>query len=188
MNEKLASGWIRSRTIRLGLLGDRLFVDLLVEKERPQPRAEGKVVGMDSNYKNGLVFSDGQNVATELHQTIQGFAKRQKRTRVEMKSMIAQAIKRIDFSQIKMLVIEDLKKVKHGKRGTFSRVFNRRLSHWLYAYTASLLVRRCVSEAGRSPELGIEVQSHCTRGKPRNAVTLAVNGTNEIVEVIDSCA
>jgi IS605 OrfB family transposase len=151
MNQKLADGWIRSKTIRLGLRNYRVFIDLLVEKQRPQPKAEGKVVGMDSNYKNGLVFSDGQNVATELHQVIQGFAPHQKHTRVEMKSMMGWAIKQIDFSQIKMLVIEDLKKVKHGKRGTFSRVFNRRLSHWLYAYTASLLVRRC-------QELGIEVE------------------------------
>lgn len=151
LNEKLTKGWKMGRTIRLGLRGDRLFIDLLVEKERPQRRLEGHVVGMDSNYKNGLVFSDGQNVATELHQVIQGFAKRQKHTRVEMKSMMGQAMKRIDFSQIKMLVIEYLKKVKHGNRGTFSRVFNRRLSHWLYAYTASLLVRHC-------EERGIEVQ------------------------------
>lgn len=151
LNEKLADGWSLRKTIRLGMRKGRLFIDLLLEKKRPEPRQKGRVVGMDSNYKNGLVFSDGQNVGTELYQLIQGFAKRQKHTRAEIKSLLGQAIKQIDFSQIKMLVIEDLKKVKSGKRGTFSRRFNRRLSHWLYAYAASLLQRHCEIR-------GIEVQ------------------------------
>lgn len=151
LNEKLADGWNIRQTIRLGMRKGRLFIDLLLEKKRPEPKQEGQIVGMDSNYKNGLVFSDGQNVGTELHQLIQGFAKRQKHTRVQIKYLLGQAIKQIDFSQIKMLVIEDLKKVKHGKRGTFSRVFNRRLSHWLYAYATRLLERHCEVR-------GIEVQ------------------------------
>jgi putative transposase len=69
---------------------------------------------------------------------------------VEAKSIIGAAFKQIDFSQIKTIVVEDLKKVKHDKRGTFSRVFNRRLSHWLYKYSETLLQRKC-------EELGIEV-------------------------------
>jgi IS605 OrfB family transposase len=63
---------------------------------------------------------------------------------------IGAAFKQIDFSQIKTVVVEDLKKVKHDKRGTFSRAFNRRLSHWLYKYSEALLQRKC-------EELGIEV-------------------------------
>ena len=41
---------------------------------------------------------------------------------------------------------EDLKKVKQGKRGTFSRLFNRRLSHWLYRTLVQLLERKCEEE------------------------------------------
>jgi IS605 OrfB family transposase len=151
LNEKLADGWTLRQTIRLGLRKGKLFIDLLLEKKRPELKQEGRIVGMDSNYKNGLVFSDGQKVATELYQLIQGFAKRQKHTLCEIKSLLGLAIKQVDFSQIKILVIEDLKKVKSGKRGTFSRRFNRRLSHWLYAYAASLLQRHC-------EVFGIEVQ------------------------------
>jgi len=151
LNEKLSDGWTIRQTIRLGLKNGKLFIDLLLEKKRPEPKTEGCVVGMDSNYKNGLVFSDGQQVGAELYQVIQGFAKRQKHTKAEVKSRLGEAIKQSDFSQIKVLVIEDLKKVKHGKRGTFSRVFNRRLSHWIYAYAAKLLERHCEVR-------GIEVQ------------------------------
>ncbi|MDJ0734855.1 MAG: zinc ribbon domain-containing protein [Nostocaceae cyanobacterium] len=151
INRRLEQGWHLSKTIRMGLRGGQLWIDLIFEKSRPKLKSDGRFLGMDSNYKNGLVFSDAQNVGTELYPKIQGFAKRQKNTKAEIKSMLGKAIKQIDFSQVKVLVIENLKKVKHGKRGTFSRVFNRRLSHWLYAYAVSLLSRRC-------EELGIEVQ------------------------------
>jgi hypothetical protein len=37
----------------------------------------------------------------------------------------------------------------NGKRGTFSRTMNRRLSHWQYAYAVALLERRCEIEGVR---------------------------------------
>jgi len=75
-----------------------------------------------------------------------------------------------------MVVIEDLKRVKNGKRGTFSRKMNRRLSHWQYAYAADLLERRCEIE-------GVRLKGK-TPGRLRSIVRLAVNGTNEIAEAI----
>jgi putative transposase len=151
LNQKLESGWQMSKTIRLGISFDgKVYIEFLVEKDFPEPRQSGTVVGMDSNYKNGLVFSDRQTTGDALYKRTQEFASRQKRSQVEIRSMIGAAIKQIDFSQIKTLVIEDLKKVKHGKRGTFSPVLNRRMSHWLYKYSETLLQRKC-------EELGIEV-------------------------------
>ena len=151
INQRIADGWVMSPTIRMGIRGDgRLWIDFIWEKERPQVREEGKIVGMDSNYKNGLVFSDGQTTGTTIYERIQEFSPRQKHTKAEVKSMIGEALKQIDFSQMKAIVVENLKKVKHGKRGTFPRVFNRRLSHWLYKYFETLIERKC-------EELGIEV-------------------------------
>jgi IS605 OrfB family transposase len=150
LNQKLQDGWNISKTLRLGIKNNRLYIDFLVEKEIPKLKTEGAIIGMDSNYKNGLVFSDGQTTGDTLYKRIQQFAKHQKHTKVETKSMMGAGFKQIDFSQIKTVVVEDLKKVKHNKRGTFSRVFNRRLSHWLYKYSEALLQRKC-------EELGIEV-------------------------------
>jgi putative transposase len=151
LNQKLQSGWILSKTLRLGVRSDgKVYIDLLVEKDFPPQKTTGQTVGMDSNYKNGLVFSDGQTTGDSLYKRTQQFTKRQKNTRAEAKSMIGFALKQIDLNQIKTIVVEDLLKVKHGKRGTFSRVFNRRLSHWLYKYSETLLSRKC-------EELGIEV-------------------------------
>lgn len=149
INKWITAGWSMSKTIRLGMRRGRVWIEVIFESERVAEKAEGRIVGMDSNYKNGLVFSDGQQVADNLYPQIQTFSKRQKHTRQEIKEVLAQEIKKIDLSQIKTVVIEDLKKVKHNKRGTFSRVLNRRMSHWQYAYTVDLLARRCEMQGVR---------------------------------------
>jgi IS605 OrfB family transposase len=143
INEYLTNGWQMSRTIRLGRRGNRLWIDFLLEKERPPLRQTGRVVGMDSNYKAGLVFSDGQVVGQGIYERIQTFSERQKNTHAEIDSLIGQALNPVDWSNVKVLAIENLKNVKKGKRGTFSRTFNRRLSHWLYASTVKRLEQIC---------------------------------------------
>lgn len=143
INKFLAQGWTLSKTVRVGLRRGRLWLELIFEKERPERKQEGRIMGMDSNYKNGLVFSDGQQVAQSLHPKIQTFSPRQKHTRQEIKEELAREIKKIDLAHVQTLVIEDLKRVRDNKRGTFSRIFNRRLSHWQYAYAVELLERRC---------------------------------------------
>jgi IS605 OrfB family transposase len=143
LKRKLADGWRLSRTLRLGWRKGRIFVDFILEKERPAAKETGRVVGMDSNYVHGLVFSDGQQIGQAVVERIRSFPKRKQNTHAEIKARMGQAIKQIDWSPIRVLCIEDLKRVKRGKRGTFSRVHNRRLSHWLYAYVADWLARPC---------------------------------------------
>ena len=136
-NRFLAAGWTVAKTVRLGWRKGRLFVECLLEKARPALKTAGAVVGMDSNYKHGLVFSDGQTTGDTAYDTIQGFAKRQRHTHAHIKSLVGKALKQIDFSAIRVLCIEDLKHVKACKRGTFPRRLNRRLSHWLYNFLVS---------------------------------------------------
>jgi len=149
LNRLLADGWQISKSVRLGIIGNRLFVDLLLEKPRPAKRVDGAVVGMDSNYKAGFVFSDGQVVGADAYNKIAAFAKRQKHTHAEIKSLVGQAVKQIDWSNIKLLCVEDLKRVKFNTRGKFPRSLNRRLSHWLYAYAMDLLNRHCEEQGVR---------------------------------------
>jgi len=151
LNIKLKQGWTLSKTVRLGIDEDRLFVDFILEKPIPPQRKEGRILGMDSNYKNGLVFSDGKKFGKEIYDRIQKFSKRQKHTHEECKSMLYSILNKIDFTNVKMIVIEDLKRVKSGKRGKFPRLFNRRLSHWLYACIADWLSQHC-------EELGIQLE------------------------------
>ncbi|MEQ8463529.1 zinc ribbon domain-containing protein [Coleofasciculus sp. E1-EBD-02] len=172
INQRLAQGWQLSKTIRMGLKKGRLWIDFIFEKVRPPLKTSGQVVGMDSNYKNGVVFSDSQVVGQSIYQRINEFQKRQKHTHAEIKSRLGQALKKVDWSSIKVLSIEDLKKVKHGKRGTFSRVFNRRLSHWLYRTLVQWLERKCEEEGiqlvVKDPFKTSQFCSSCNRWDRRN--------------------
>ena len=149
LNKMLGDGWKIGKSIRLGRRSDDLYVDLLLEKPRPPKNKTGKILGMDSNYKAGLVFSDGQQVADEPYALIQQFGRRRKHTRTYIKSVVGHALKSLDLAGVQELCIEDLKHVKRGTRGKFPRRFNRRLSHWLYAYTADLIERKCEEEGVR---------------------------------------
>ena len=71
INTFLGDGWTLGKTIRLGHRGHRLFVDLLFDKPRPPWKSDGAIVGMDANYKAGLVLSDGQVVGEDAYRTIQ---------------------------------------------------------------------------------------------------------------------
>ena len=77
INRRLKDGWRLDTTVRLGSTGKRLWLDVMLVKERPtrvtwkQPR----IVGMDSNYRSGFVFSDGQHVGAEIYTRIQAFGK-----------------------------------------------------------------------------------------------------------------
>lgn len=172
INQRLAQGWQMSKTIRMGLKKGRLWIDFIFEKVRPPLKTQGRVVGMDSNYKNGVVFSDSQVVGQDIYQRIQEFKKRQKNTHAEIKSRLGQALKKVDLSSTKVLSIEDLKKVKQGKRGTFSRLFNRRLSHWLYRTLVQLLERKCEEEGiqlvVKDPFKTSQFCSNCNRWDRRN--------------------
>jgi len=155
LNRKLGAGWTLGNSIRLGYdcsgKTKRLFVDFLLEKPRPAIREKGEVLGLDSNYKNGLVTSDGQFIGKEVYDRIQEFSKRQKHTKAEAKSMMFHALKGLDFKGVQVLAIEDLKNVKSGTRGKFPRRFNRRLSHWFYGTYSTWLEQRC-------EELGIRLE------------------------------
>lgn len=172
INQRLSQGWQMSRTIRMGINNKGLWVDFIFEKERPPLREEGRVVGMDSNYKAGVVFSDGQVIGEQIYDTIQGFGKRQKHTHATVKSMLGKALKDWQASDVKVLCIEDLKRVKSGKRGTFSRRFNRRLSHWLYGTLIRLLEQYC-EERGiqlerKNPAYTSQYCHSCNRWDRRN--------------------
>lgn len=174
INHFIDDGWNFSKTIRLGRKDNKLFIDFIMEKPKPRLKEEGVIMGMDSNYKNGFCFSDGQRVGTEIYSRIQKFTCRQKHTYEEVKSLIGHALKQVDFSNVRMLCIENLKKVKHNKRGKFPRTFNRRLSHWLYAYAANLLKRKCEEQGIRlerkSPAYTSQFCSVCRRWDKRNRV------------------
>ena len=172
LNKFLAAGWKIDNSIRLGRFKDRLWIDFILEKAKPVQKKTGKIIGMDSNYKNGLVFSDGQIIAKNVYDRIQEFTPRQKNTKAEIKNLLNKELKKVDLSEVLKLIIENLKNVKKDTRGKFPRKLNRRMSHWLYAYIVERLMM-LVEEAGsilvkKNPAYTSQYCSVCNKWDRRN--------------------
>lgn len=138
------SGWELSKSIRLGYNKNGLFVDLIFEKERPKLKEEGDVIGIDSGFNTMLVTSDGQFVGgEELKEGIKRGGRRRKSWHHYIETEANRFLKHLNLDNIKLISVENLKHVKRGKRGKFSRKVNRLLSFWLYAKVGERLKQIC---------------------------------------------
>ncbi len=159
-NRFFNSDWVMSKSCRLRRTKKGLFLDVFFEKDAGPVKEAGAVVGLDLGFRKLAVLSDGQIVGKELKTGITKFYKR-KKSHLIISELINQELKKIDFANIKTLVVEDLKNVKKGKgkkgkKGKkFSRYANRLLSHWAYHRALSKLGMLCeenrVQIAGVNP-------------------------------------
>ena len=142
-NKWIGKGFNISSSVRVSIRDDKLILEFFFEKEAPSPKIEGSVEGLDLGYVNLAACSDGQICGEEINKLIKSFDKRQKHTHKQIEQKAFYELKKLDLSNIKTLIIENLKVVKSKTRGMFSRRHNRRLSHWLYAKATKWLEQRC---------------------------------------------
>ncbi len=145
------NGYRLAKSIRVSIKHGKLFIDFIFEKDTPKLKPEGNTEGLDLGYVNLAVCSDGQFIGKGINEFIRTFKKREKHTHKQIEQKALQELKKLDLSNINRLVVENLKYVKHGKRGMFSRTHNRRLSHWLYAKVYRWLAQHC-------EELGVRIE------------------------------
>ena len=155
-NEKLFdkfinNGYTLKKTIRLRIAKSKLLIDFIFEKPTSILKTEGKTIGIDLGYVNLATCSDGTIIGKRMNDVIKTFNKRKKNTHETITNYSYSELKKINYNEIKTIVIEDLHSVKHGRRGMFSRKHNRRLSHWQYAKVRTWLEQRC-------EEVGIRLQ------------------------------
>jgi len=150
MNRFSGQGWHIGSTIRLGMHERGVWVELIFEKERPELRAEGEVIGIDRGFRKAFVTSDGQEIGAELRDQIRRKDKRSKRAYRHIKTELFRHLKRLKLDGVKTIALEDLRYIKRGKRGTFSRHVNRLLSFWSLTRAVNWLRCRC-------EELGVRI-------------------------------
>jgi IS605 OrfB family transposase len=151
MNRFLGQGWQTSSSIRLGMDDRGVWVELIFEKARPTLRAEGKIIGIDRGFRKAFVTSDGQEIGAELRDQISRKGKRSRTSYHHIKTELFRHLKRLKLEGVKTIVLEDLRYIKHGKRGTFSRQVNRLLSFWSLTRARDWLRCRC-------EEMGVRIK------------------------------
>ena len=145
------NNWKLTNTIRLSVKNNSIFLELIYEKDEPEKKTNGTVIGLDSGYKKLCSLSDGTFIGTKLETIINKIvhkvrgSKSYKRKLIERTEYINRELKKIDFSSIKELIIEDLKNVKQNSK--LNHKMNNRLSYWIYSYMIKRLEMLC-SENG----------------------------------------
>jgi putative transposase len=145
----IEKGFTLSKSMRVSIRKGKLELEFFFEHEAPALKPTGSTEGLDLGYVNLATCSDGQMVGKHLNEYIRTFPKRKKNTHKTITGKVYQELKTLDLSKVNTLVLENLKKVKHNTRGTFSRTHNRRLSHWLYAKVIRWLEQRCEEQGIR---------------------------------------
>lgn len=136
--------WKQAKSIRLS----KNYVSFIFEKEKEEPKQEGKAIGLDCGYKKLLVSSEGQIIGKELEQIYEKISKKKqgskafKQALIERDNKINEVInKELDLSAVKQIVVEDLKSVKYKSK--FRKQFNNKLQRWSYRKTIGKLERLC---------------------------------------------
>lgn len=137
------NGWLLGNSIQLGYDNKGLFIILIFEKQKPENKLCGNVVGIDLGYNIMLSCSDGQMVGKNLKNSIIKSRKRQNSYHHFITTETNRYLKQLNIDNIKLIALENLKNVKSNKRGKFPRNMNRLLSFWHYAKVIKRLEQIC---------------------------------------------
>ena len=130
--------WNRNKSIRLLEKRGKWFVEVFFEKKQPEIRQHGQTIGVDCGYKELVITSDGQHLDDGLEQVYDKIARKKqgsksfKKALVERDNLINQSINKIKLTNIREIVVEDLKNVKKDTKGKIRKKFNNKLQRWSY--------------------------------------------------------
>lgn len=138
--------WTMLSTIKIS----KTYVSLTFQKEKPDMKQEGEVVGLDSGYKNLLVSSNGQFIGSEINSIYNKIARKTRGSKAfdralkERDNKIGKIInKELNLDNIKEIKVENLKNLKKGIKGKFRKEFNNKYQYWTYRQVLEKLERTC---------------------------------------------
>lgn len=130
--------WSKSKSIRLRKQYGKYFVECFFEKKHSKLKQNGNVIGVDCGYKELLVGSNNKSYDVGLEKCYDKISRKKqgsnafKRSLVERNNLINQSINKIDLSNVKEIVCENLKNVKKNSKGKIRKKFNNKLQRWSY--------------------------------------------------------
>jgi len=139
--------WSRNNSIKIMKQSGNYFIGLSFEKDNIKLKENGKVLGIDIGFKKLLATSDGQVIGKELEQVYNKLANKKRgsknytQTLLQRDNELNQYINQLDLSNVKELVIEDLKYVKRNSK--VSTKFMNKLQYWCYRKVINKLEKLC---------------------------------------------
>ena len=146
-NQFIDQGWKLKGSTRLLTKGDQIVLEVLLEKDGPGLRSEGKEIGIDLGYRKLLATSEGQfhgqkfkELAEKIQRKRQG-SKAFKRALIERNEFVNKTVKELPWPELKTIAVENLKGLKNGRR--FSKQFQAKFQRWTYPVVLKRLEQRC---------------------------------------------
>lgn len=139
--------WERKNTIKIVKDNNGYNLIFCYEKASPEKKNIGKQLGIDIGYKKLLTTSDKEYYGVELLKLYDRISKKKqgsknfKQLLLERDKLINEACNKLPIKELRELIIEDLKNVKH--KSIFSKKINNKLQRWSYSQTISKLDRLC---------------------------------------------
>ena len=142
-----SNNWNLKKSIRLRKVGEKYFIDCYFNKEKSELKTEGRLKSIDVGYKKLIVSSDkefiGDNKIYEKIAKKKQGSKAFKRALIERDEIINTSCKQLDLSDVKKLVVEDLKNVKRSTKGKIHKKFTNKLQRWSYPKVLNKLSMIC---------------------------------------------
>ncbi|KFZ25551.1 MAG: putative transposase DNA-binding domain protein [Candidatus Izimaplasma bacterium HR2] len=142
-----SNNWNLKKSVRLRKIDGKYFIDCYFSKEKSELRIEGKLKAIDVGYKKLIVSSDKEFIGDcKIYEKIarkkQG-SKAFKRALIERDEIINTSCKQLNLYDVKCLIVEDLKNVKHNTKGKTSKKFANKVQRWLYPKVLNKLSMIC---------------------------------------------
>jgi IS605 OrfB family transposase len=119
------------------------------EKVPPAARTEGKTVASDIGYRKMVTTSERQVVGPRLKELIEkaarkvSFSQGYYQAKAEIKNYVNRELKKLITEEVKIIVLENLKNLKDGKHGIWSKAVNRKFAFWVYRYILIRIAQLC---------------------------------------------
>jgi IS605 OrfB family transposase len=134
------------KNIQIKKINETYYVNLIWNKMVPQ-KTKGNSLGIDLGYNKLITTSNSEVIGTELKELYlkisnkkQG-SKKFKKLLTHRDNLINFYVNQIDITDIKTLIVEDLKDVKY--KSELHKKINNKLQRWSYRKTIDKLSRTC---------------------------------------------
>ncbi len=147
-NQFKDNNFILRKNIQIKKIKDNYYINLIWSKEIIK-KDKGDSLGLDIGYKKLIATSDGEVLGNEIINLYDKISnkkigsKKFKESLIHRDNEINRLCNELVLDNIKTLVIEDLKNVKHKTKGKFSKKFNNKLQRWSYLKVINKLERIC---------------------------------------------
>lgn len=147
-NNLISNNFKLKNIIQLKQVNNKIYINLIYEKN-VNKKIKGKSLGFDIGYKKLIVDSDNnlyglhmKDIYGRISKKKQG-SKNFKQLLIHRDNEINKIINNIDLTDIKTLIIEDLKNVKKDSKGKVYKNFNNKLQRWVYTKVIDKIERTC---------------------------------------------